>query len=106
MRAAAAAQAAGNKDIQGQAEGWIGYHYYSVKSFAEALTHLEKAVQLLEEKSAYLNNFLLMLGASYHQLKDYPNAEKYYKRLLDRDPNNKSAKDALENVKQLKGQKK
>jgi tetratricopeptide (TPR) repeat protein len=105
-RLAAAAEKAGNKDIQGQAEGWIGYHLFTLKKYDEALPHLDKSLALLEDKSPYLNNFLLMTGASHHYQKDYPNARKFYEQLLKRDPNNKSAKDALENLKQLQGQKK
>lgn len=100
-RAAQAAEKAGNKDIQGQAEGWIGYYLYSTKAYPEALPHLEKSLSLLADSSPYLNNFLLMTGASYHQEKDYSNARKFYEKLLARDPNNKSAREALDNVKQL-----
>jgi tetratricopeptide (TPR) repeat protein len=102
-RAAKAAQATGNKDGEGQAEGWIGYHIYSLKNYAEAIPHFLKAETLLDAKSPYLTNFLLMLGASYHYQKDYKNAEKYYKMVLERQPDNKSAKDALENVRKLQG---
>lgn len=97
-RAAVAAEKAGNKDVQGQAEGWVGYHFYSLKQYEEGIKHFTKSEPLLKADSPYLANFLLMTAVSYHQLKDLKNAEKYYKKVLERDPNHKTAKQYLETI--------
>lgn len=98
-RAAAAALKAGNKDIQGQAEFWVGYHFYSAKDFKSAIPRLTKATTLLPETSQYYTNLALVLAVSYHQEQDVPNAKKWYQEVLKRDPKNKTAKEQLDNLK-------
>jgi tetratricopeptide (TPR) repeat protein len=98
-RLSTAAQQAGNKDLQGQAEFWVGYYYYTVKEFSTAIPHLNKATTLLPADSPYFTNLALVLAVSYQQEKDKTNAIKWYKEVLKRDPNNKTAKEQLQNLK-------
>lgn len=100
-KALALAEKESNKDIMGQANGWIGYHHYAAKEFDKSLPYFKKSVELLDTKSPYLTNFYLMFGAAHHSLKNLKEAKQYYEEVLKRDPNNKSAKESLENVKAL-----
>jgi tetratricopeptide (TPR) repeat protein len=95
----AAAEKAGNKDMQGQAEFWAGYYHYSVKEFGSAIPRLTKATTLLAGDSPYYTNLALILGVSHQQEKDKPNAIKWYQEVLKRDPGNKTAKEQLEILK-------
>jgi cytochrome c-type biogenesis protein CcmH/NrfG len=98
-RTLAIAEKQGNEDVQGQANGWIGYHFTSQKKFAEAVPYLEKAVKQIEDKSPFLTNVHLMLAGAHHNLKNLKDAEKHYKETLKRDPANKSAKEGLDILK-------
>jgi tetratricopeptide (TPR) repeat protein len=84
-RLSTAAQQAGNKDLQGQAEFWVGYYYYTVKEFSTAIPRLNKATTLLPTDSPYFTNLALVLAVSYQQEKDKTNAIKWYKEVLKRD---------------------
>jgi tetratricopeptide (TPR) repeat protein len=97
-RLAVAAEKAGNKDLQGQGEFWVGYYYYTVKEFSTGIPRLLKATTLLPADSPYFTNLALVLAVSYHQEKDKTNAIKWYKEVLKRDPNNKTAKEQLKNL--------
>jgi tetratricopeptide (TPR) repeat protein len=98
-KVAVAAEKAGNKDIQGQSEFWIGYYHYSVKEFGTAIPRLLKATTLLPSDSPYYTNLALVLAVSYQQEKDKANAIKWYNEVIKRDPNNKTAKEQLQNLK-------
>jgi tetratricopeptide (TPR) repeat protein len=97
-RLALAAEKAGNKEMQGLGEFWVGYYYYTVKEYSTDIPHLMKATTLLPSDSPYYTNLALILGVSYQQEKDKPNAIKWYKEVLKRDPSNKTAKEQLQNL--------
>lgn len=97
------AEKQGNLDAQGQANGWIGYHYNLQKKYQDALPHLDNALKQLDEKSAFRTNVHLMLAGAHHNLKNLKEAEKHYKEVLRRDPNNKAAKEGLEILRKANG---
>ena len=97
--AATEAEKVGNKDVQGQAEFRVGHHYYSVKDYATAVPRLLKATTLIADNAVFRKDLYLLLAVSYHQQQDLPNAKKWYQKVLEVDPSNKTAKDMLEKIK-------
>lgn len=83
------------------AEGFMGYHFASIKEWQATIDHLSIAVKTLETgKSPYLVSFTYLLGSAYHQLHELAKAKEYYDKTLALDPNNEGAKKGLEYLKQ------
>ena len=91
------AKAHNSPDTVALAEGFIGYHYASLKDWKETVEHLAPAVQTLETgKSPYLESFTLLLAQSYHQIQELKKAKEYYNKTLAINPNSEGAKKGLE----------
>jgi len=94
------AKAANNQDTLGIANGWLGYYYLMNKQYDQSIKSLDQAVKQIDDKSPILTNFYLMLAQAYHSAAKYDKAIDYYKKVLDRDKNNKVAADGLKSLKQ------
>lgn len=98
------AKSANSNDTAAIAEGFVAYHYGAKKDWAKVAEHMEQAVKGLENsKSAFLPQFELVLGQSYHQLHEFGKAKEYYEKVLKIDPENKGAKEGLDYLKQSGG---
>lgn len=87
-------------DTAAIAQGYLGSYYLQNKQYDNAEQSLEKSVKALDEKSPYLTSFDLTLAQTYHFEKKYAKATEYYNKVLQRDPNNKTAQDGLKLLKQ------
>lgn len=71
-----------------------GVAQYTAKAYKEAIASFEKAVEI---KADYTQAYLYM-AVSYHTLKDKANACTYYRKTLQYDPSNSTAKKNLQSL--------
>ncbi len=79
------------KNEGAEAYGFLGQRAFENKNYPVAAGYLKKALLLKPN----ILPFLIMLASSYHQMGNYDEAIKFYRRVLALDPKNEVAKKGL-----------
>jgi tetratricopeptide (TPR) repeat protein len=77
----------------------LGWAYFKLKRYDEAISNLEKAVQLTENDPTILEH----LADVYAAKGDSSRAKLLYQRVLKIDPENKTAASKLKRLRNIKG---